>query len=244
MRQVSEIEMVYGIIGDGRVANHFIFYFNSLSIPFKQWSRKTNSSDSSALINYFEDCEVILILISDDAILPFIKNNLKLVENKKVFHFSGSLVLDEIQGVHPLMSFSKKLYDLETYQKIPFVVEKGRYTFSQIFPKLSNPFIEIASEKKIHYHALCSMAGNFSTLLWQKLFTDFENKIGIKKEFSFPYLERIFKNLEIDSDGALTGPLARKDFSVVESHLKILENDEMAPIYREFVRAYFPEFFR
>ncbi|HLE10556.1 MAG: hypothetical protein A2504_14170 [Bdellovibrionales bacterium RIFOXYD12_FULL_39_22] len=231
MEQVSDF-LVYCIVGNGRVANHFKHYFNLQSIPFKTWPD-------------FDGCQVVLILISDSAISSFLEDNTKLLFGKKVIHFSGSVVVAGAQGFHPLMSFASQLYELESYQKIPFVVEKGKYSFDDIFPRFPNPSVEILPEQKIYYHALCVMAGNFSTLLWQKLFSDFEKKLGISKEFAFPYLQRIYKNLEIDSDGALTGPLMRQDFTVVKAHLALLkeQDEKMGDIYNGFVRAYFPEFF-
>ena len=81
------------------------------------------------------------------------------------------------------------------------------------------------------------MAGNFSTLLWSKAFTDFEQRLGLPASVLHPYLESITANLE-GSDAPLTGPLARGDVATVERHLDALDGDPYAGVYRAFVDAF------
>ena len=79
------------------------------------------------------------------------------------------------------------------------------------------------------------MAENFSCILWQKLFEDFETRFGLPREAAFPYLERLTANLKSQGASALTGPLQRKDQSTIEANMKALEGDDFQKIYKTFV---------
>jgi len=225
----------YGIIGDGRVANHLKRYFTYLSIPYIQWSRKNQTSDE--LLKLVFEVDVTLLLIKDDALESFIEAHPEL-HKKQLLHFSGSKVIKNCYGVHPLMTFGTDLYPLEVYKKIPFVIDEDAPDFEVLFPELQNNFYRISKENKVFYHALCVMAGNFSTILWQKLFQEFENKLSLPREVAFPYLEILAKNLMKNAEMSLTGPLIRNDQKVLQSHLDVLKNDRFKIIYEAFMQAY------
>ncbi|MCK5200874.1 MAG: hypothetical protein KAR21_21120, partial [Spirochaetales bacterium] len=162
------------IVGDGLMAGHFCTYLKLSGIPYKQWSRKKNIDINPA--RYFKGCHVLFLLIKDDAILPFIKQYPELKQMKQV-HFSGSLYIEDIPSIHPLMTFSKDLYSLRKYQSIPFIHEKGKVSFRELFPELPNPSKALDFRSKALYHSLCVLSGNFTTMLWQKVFTDFQGKL-------------------------------------------------------------------
>ncbi len=221
----------YGIVGDGRMANHFCHYLSVSGVSFVRWSRKTGgNSDPSVL---FQGCDFVLLLISDGAILPFVEKfpNLR---KFKLIHFSGSLVLNGIPSYHPLMTFSHELYSLAEYQAIPFVSERGELSFSEIFPDLPNASFAINPEDKPLYHALCVLSGNFTVMLWQKAFSDFEQKLGLKADLLKPYMHRICKNLEKDWKNCLTGPLARGDEITIKKNLESLNGDVYQKVYQAF----------
>lgn len=230
----------YGIVGDGRVARHFAHYLNLKKIQYKQWSRNAQrASGKCEPFAVLSECETILVLISDSAITPWIDAaRLEGLAPRRFVHFSGALVTDRAAGFHPLTSFNRNFYDLAEYERIPFICEKGNSVFAEVFPKLSNPSFEIPAESKALYHALCVMSGNFTVLLWQKLFEDLEKKLGIPSSAAIPYLERIAANLKADPRGALTGPLARGDEQTIRKNLDSLVGDRYQKIYQSFVEAY------
>jgi predicted short-subunit dehydrogenase-like oxidoreductase (DUF2520 family) len=232
MRQVPR----YTIIGSGRVARHFAHYFHLLDIPCRQWSRQTDPEEKnvSAVI---EDADIILILISDPAIESFIQHH-SLLQNKTCIHFSGCLVTPLAHGTHPLMTFSNELYDLETYRQMAFISEQGGPEFKLLFPHLNNPHFVIPPAMKAFYHSLCVLSGNFTCLLWQKLFTELEHRLKIPKEAAYPYLKQIAGNLSAYPDQALTGPLARGDKATIAAHLNVLADDPFKKIYQAFVEVY------
>jgi hypothetical protein len=247
MRQVpTDSKPGYGIIGNGKVAKHVCRYFELLGIPYRHWYRKMavnrlvaddHRQIQSVLKEMIEPCHTVLLLISDSQIEPFIQAN-EFLHNKTVVHFSGQLVSKAATGVHPLMTFSDKLYGLSEYKKIRFICEKGKKSFRELFPYLPNTYYTIEPDKKPLYHALCVMGGNFTTILWEKLFKDFSKELSLPPEAALPYLSQTTKNLSNLSESVLTGPLQRNDRDTIESNLKALEGDPYQAVYKSFVDAY------
>ena len=235
MRQVPEFDPApIGIVGDGRVARHFVHYFNFLGLPFRTWSRR-ESADGP--VEALDSCRTVLLLIRDAAIVAFI-DEWPVLRQKQLVHFSGSLVTKAAEGVHPLMTFGHDLYDLATYRSIPFIVDSGRTPFDQLLPALPNPWFTIPAAERPYYHALCVMAGTFSTILWMKLFGELNARFGIPASAAHPFLAQITANLQVNANQALTGPLARGDFETIGRNLKALEGDPFYDVYDAFVRVY------
>lgn len=231
--------ITYGLVGDGRVARHMATYLDLLGKPHVAWSRRTAAPGRSPMAALAE-AKVILVLIKDQALEPFLLEHPALADRALV-HFSGSLVTPLAQGVHPLMTFGPEPYDLATYASIPFVVERGPRSFEELFPELPNPHHELHADLKPLYHALCVLSGNFTTLLWQKFFTELETRLHLPPEVAMPYLNQVTKNLVAHPSQALTGPLARKDHATIAANLAALEGDAFEGVYRAFVRALAPE---
>ncbi len=230
MRQVP----AYLLIGNGRVSRHFQHYFSLLNIPFLLWQRSNSTADLQQKI---ARATHILLLISDHAIEQFIADYLP-QQNKIYLHFSGSLVSKHAFGVHPLMTFSEKLYSLAQYQTIPFVIDEHAPTFEELFPQLPNQHVRLPIALKTKYHALCALSGNFTCLLWQKLFTDFAIEMNLPPAIAHPYLLQQMQNLIEQPEAALTGPLARNDWQTIEKHLNVLQNDPFRDVYQSFVTYY------
>ncbi len=226
----------YLLIGSGRLARHLLHYFKLLSIPIMTWSR-AEDPQADELAARVAACDFVLLLISDNAIEDFIATHVCL-QQKTLIHCSGSLVTDLAYSAHPLMTFARELYSLETYASIPFILQQAGPLFSDIFPRLSNPRAYIKAEDKPLYHSLCVLAGNFSCLLWQKMFTDFEQRLGLPKALVFPYLQQVFTNLMQDSEQALTGPLARGDQTIIQANLVALDQDSFQQVYQAFVATF------
>ena len=82
------------------------------------------------------------------------------------------------------------------------------------------------------------MAGNFSTILWLKLFDELQGRFGIPAAAAHPYLAQDGRNLLADASRALTGPLARGDVATIAANLTALEGDPFHAVYAAFARAY------
>lgn len=216
----------YGLIGRGRVATHLARYLELEGRPVRCWHRGHAGSPGGALAS----ADVVLLAISDDALEPFIAANPEL-HSRPVVHFSGSLSLDGAHGLHPLMTFGPETYDLETYRSIPFVGERGGAGFGDVFPGLRNPSWSIDRELKPLYHALCVLAGNFTTVLWAKAMADFEARLELPGGALHPFLRQTAANTLAHGSAALTGSLARRDRGTVERDLAALDGDPFQQVY-------------
>jgi predicted short-subunit dehydrogenase-like oxidoreductase (DUF2520 family) len=223
----------YGIIGKGRLAGHLLHYFRLKNMHVVQWYRGQTRTLEQALSR----ADFILVLINDDEIESFIKENTWL-KNKTIIHCSGSLVTKYAQGFHPLFNFTQQLYKQETYEKIPFVVEKGKLTFREIFPLLENPSYEISKKDRPLYHALSVMAGNFPTILWQACNKTYMKKLKLPDTFFIPYVENCVEQFKEDPENALTGPLIRNDKQTIDKNIKALKGSPLQDIYKTFVKKY------
>jgi len=222
----------YLLVGRGRLSRHLQRYLELESIPCECWHR----SSAEPFENAVTRAEAVVVLISDDAIEAFVARHAT-GDRRTWIHCSGSLSTPLADCAHPLMLFGDELYDHATYRRIPFVTERGRRSFRELFPGLGNPHSEIDPECKGLYHALCTMGGNFSTLLWMKVFHEAEGRLGLDRELFYPYLEQVTRNLMASPD-PLTGPLARGDERTMTSHLAALVGDPFEGVYRAFVTAY------
>jgi hypothetical protein len=193
------------IVGDGRMAIHFCTYLEMSGIRYKQRSRRKNSLEDPC--TYLKGARTVFLLINDDAITGFVENHPGLKEMTPI-HFSGSLYVEDIPSIHPLMTFSKGLYPLEKYHPIPFIHEKGKISFVDILPELPNPSRSMDFKKKSLYDSLCVLSGNFTKMLWQKGFQDFRDELELDSKLLLPYMAQTFENLKTNWVNALTGPLA------------------------------------
>lgn len=230
MRQVPS----YLFIGNGRVSRHFQYYFSLLNIPFSLWHR---SLSPALLSEKLQTCTHVLILISDDAIEDFINKNLK--NNSAIcIHFSGSLITNKAFGLHPLMTFNDNLYEKSRYLSINFIIDHDAPDFDKLFPTLPNSHFRLDKNTKEKYHALCVLSGNYSCMLWQKLFSTFEKELNIPATAAHPFLQQQVENLMCHYQSALTGPLVRNDTKTINKNMNALSGDLFKQIYQSFVSCY------
>ncbi len=230
MRQVPH----YLLIGNGRVSRHFQHYFSSLNISFSVWHRNHPIAELNQQVKRSTH---ILILIRDDAIESFIIENLT-DTTAYCIHFSGSLVIEKAFGAHPLMTFSQDLYSIERYSSIHFVIDEDAPAFDQLLPGVPNTHVRLPKKLKDKYHALCVLSGNFSCMLWQKLFASFEKEFNIPANVAHPYLLQQTQNLLDHYPSALTGPLVRDDKNTIAKNISALTADSFQKIYQSFVECY------
>lgn len=140
------------------------------------------------------------------------------------------------ESAYPLMTFPDNLYDLDVYEKIPFITEHNRKSFKELFPKLNNPSFEIDPEDKMLYHAYFVMSGNFTTIFWNEFFHFLESR-KIPRTAAIEYLKMISHNL-LYLDKPLTGSLERNDLKVIEKHLTSLSGNSMQKVYSAMIDVY------
>ena len=222
----------YGVVGNGNVATHLLHYFRRKGLNVKHWHRGLVRSAEQIL----SPCDVVLVLISDDQIESWIKKN-AWIQKKIVIHCSGNLATRYAQSFHPLFNFTSELYTDEIYEKIPFIYEKGT-SFTEIFPNLLNPSFEISKRHRPLYHALCVMAGNFPTMIWQEASTIFSKKMKLPHDLFVPYIENCVEEFKNNPGNALTGPFVRKDKKTIQKNIKSLEKTKLQPVYKSFAKNF------
>ncbi len=225
-----QVPLTYLLIGDGRLARHVTYYFASTGMLFTRWSRRHNNSHE--LSEMANQSDYILLLISDDAIETFIRNN-PVLKDKSLVHCSGSLTSNLCQGCHPLMTFGNSYYPKSFYPSIPFVCDEG-IDFEQIFPQLENPHYSLPKSKKAAYHALAVMAGNFPQFIWQSVFAAMEQELQLPHKLLHPFIQRSMLNSFESPNDAPTGPFVRGDAETIQRHKQALQSTNLIDIYNAF----------
>jgi predicted short-subunit dehydrogenase-like oxidoreductase (DUF2520 family) len=220
------------------MARHMRHYLDLLGLAHRSWSR--DSKVSLPPDQWLSECPVILILVSDDAIHS-VAGTFSPQGVSSLVHFSGRVVTPLAAGMHPLSTFGDDLYNAEVYRTIPFITERGGIPFGTAFPSLPNPHHAIDPALKPLYHTLAVLAGNFTTAVWHKLFTTFEERLALPRDVAIPYLHQIARNVERSADRALTGPIPRRDRETIADNLAALEGDPYRDVYEAFVRAMAPD---
>jgi hypothetical protein len=226
------------LIGDGRLARHLRRYFQQLDLNHAVWSRRMEAEEFCPALKVLVQSDTrALLAISDGAVEPFIWSHPELSKAVVRVHFSGRLSSPLAIGAHPMFSFAGTLYDRELYERIPFVIDQGAPPLASLIPGLSNPCFFIESEQRERYHALCVLAGNFTTLLWRKLFFELDAELGMPRQQALPYLVSVMGGLA-GMGAPLSGPLSRGDQATVRRNLAALKGDPFEQVYGAFVCAY------
>ncbi|MGQ0383929.1 MAG: DUF2520 domain-containing protein [Gammaproteobacteria bacterium] len=236
----------YGFVGDGRLSRHWRRYFSHLGLPWKLWSRRLacEGAVDADPARAFADCAVLLLAVSDDAIVEVMRRLAGAGLGDRAFvHFSGGRSFEGAFGAHPLMSFADRLYEPAFYRDIPIFVEASALRpdavarFLELFPALPNPCYPMNAVDKAHYHALCSLAGGMTAVLWKEFFEAMAVRHGVPRAALAAFPRTIVENVIHAPDAAFTGPVARGDAGTVHAHLAALEGTPLAAIYRSLVNA-------
>lgn len=162
------------------------------------------------------------------------------LSGKVFFHCSGSLSSAVIAGLkergaliaslHPLQSFARYETARANLPGSVFSFEGDSEAESlarEIVQSLDGEFIPIQTDDKVFYHAGACIISNYTVALTHAAFCLYR-EIGFTEEQSrralLPLLQGTVNNLNSVSPAqALTGPIARGDWAVVEEHLQYLE---------------------
>lgn len=218
----------YALLGSGRLATHLQHYLQILGTNYVQWSRR----DGTSLPEKVADATHILLAVKDSAIADLAAEVAG--EGRVLVHFSGALNVPGVSAAHPLMTFGTELGPRDWYFKIPFVIDRGE-EMSNLLPGFPNPHEELDPSYRALYHALCSLAGNASFLMWKRVGDAFEKNLGLKRDLLEPFLHQVVVNALHSPTTGFTGPVARGDWSTVESHLNSLNP---SPELREAYKGY------
>jgi hypothetical protein len=220
MRAAPKIKIL--IVGNGKLSKHLKHFLHLKNLKYDQWQRDSNQRPE------FNQYPVILLAIKDDALLNFYETYEDELSDKQVIHFSGSFYHKKILGIHPLMTFSEKIYEDEIYDQIPLIIDHNIPGLSDM---TKNPIIKIDPEVKAKYHALCVLAISAPQIIWKTMIEQLA-PMGIHKNEVTGYLKHITENFILNSD-SLTGPLVRGDLKTIEKNINSLSENNLKNIYKD-----------
>ena len=228
------------LVGQGKLATHVAFYLSQKKIPFFQWpkSREINTPEFQILA---KRASLAWILVADRAIAEIALQIKTLAPDLTLLHSSAATDVEGVLTLHPLQTFGPTLYDLKTYEKIPFVLIQEEWKASsglknQVKDLFKNPLIEIAQSKRALYHAYCVMMANFPQILWDEVTKESNLKLYEGVSMFEPILRQATENFIQHPSTALTGPLVRGDQVTLDRHQAALTGSRLLGIYQAFIK--------
>ena len=238
------------LIGAGNLATRLGLALNEAGVNIEQvYSRTEDAARELALLldagytNHLEEVrntsDLIIVAIKDDAITELLDQIA--VGNKLIVHTSGSVAMQSLAaysanyGVfYPLQTFSKSR--AVNFEEIPFCLEANTNanlaSLKELASKVSQNVYEIDSEERrvLHLSAVfvCNFVNHFYHL-GDQLLSDQQLDFNILKPL---IKETAAKITELKPAEAQTGPAVRFDETIINKHLKILEEKpELRKIY-------------
>ncbi|MEM1395974.1 MAG: DUF2520 domain-containing protein, partial [Pseudomonadota bacterium] len=170
--------MQHLLFGHGRVGKSVAAYARSKGVDVKVVSRQeADSLFGDAVEREVLTTDIVLIATPDDTIAPIVRR-LEGVFDKApesldtgpkrpaIIHFSGAMVVEGAASLHPLYSFPPSGLDPQEMERIPFAIEPGGPTPSDVFPDAGNAFFEVPRETRAAYHSMAVLVANFAAHIW------------------------------------------------------------------------------
>jgi len=239
--------MKIGFVGAGKVGSAFGHYLKDMGIDVLGYCSKSIASAKIAAVftntNYYELEELVnccdhIFLTTPDDVISELWSKIKAfnLQDKKIFHMSGSLsseIFEDIAShgafgysLHPLYPFTSN----NSYKGLSdaiFTIEGKEIAKVEGFLSVSkiNCF-EIKAENKIKYHAAAVFASNYIVSLAKiskLLFLESGVPEGLVNKALYPLMLGAVNNI-IDRgvENALTGPITRGDVGTIEKHREAL----------------------
>jgi len=185
-------------------------------------------------------CSDLIMIATSDSIIRAsaeeLASNTNIKEGTIIFHCSGALSSLELESLkskgmfvcsaHPVKSFSSEIESLKNISGTSVALEgdvEALQVVRRIFKAIGGIPFEISVESKTLYHAAISIVSNFLPPLLEAGFIILK-QIGIAdtqaKDLVEPLVRGTIDNIfKVGTVEALTGPISRGDYKVVESHL-------------------------
>ncbi|MCR4435530.1 MAG: DUF2520 domain-containing protein [Clostridiales bacterium] len=242
----KELHMKIGFIGAGKVGTAFGRYLKENRVEvLGYFSRSASSAKKAALFTdtlclslgeLVAGCEYIFITTPDDAIAS-VWNQIKdfNIEDKKIFHMSGSLSSHIFCGIEDCRAYGYSLHPLfpfshpEVFKELQnafFTIEGRNLNLIQDFLDAAKiKHFPIQGENKAKYHAAAVFASNYIVCL-AEISKEILIQCGMPRELEksiYPLLAGAVNNIaNYGIDRALTGPIVRGDTGTVKKHLEAL----------------------
>lgn len=215
--------------------------YDQSSPALRRASRYTGAKLCKSPLDIVQNTDVVLITTSDDKILSVCKEMgcSPDIKNKFVFHMSGAGGLDllepakkagaSIASIHPLQSFSSIDQAIKNIPGSYFGVTadtKALKPAKTIIRKIGGIPIVVRTEQKPLYHAAACIASNYLVSLihiTESIYTSIGFREKDARKAFMPLIYGSLKNVEKSGCVlALTGPIARGDYTTVEKHIRAI----------------------
>jgi predicted short-subunit dehydrogenase-like oxidoreductase (DUF2520 family) len=185
------------------------------------------------------DAELVLLAVPDSVIAEVAQ---QVPIGPWVAHVSGATSLSALDphrrrfSVHPLQTLSLERGPEQldgAWAAVTFETDDAQRTAEWLASTLGLRAFPLADADKPLYHAGAAIASNFLVTLYRaaaRLLAESD----APPEALVPLMQRTIEN-----GFALTGPIARGDWSTVEAHLRALESraPDLVPLYRALAEA-------
>ena len=186
-----------------------------------------------------DDAELVLLAVPDSVIAEVAQ---RVPIGPWVAHVSGATSLTALEpherrvSVHPLQTLSLERGPEQldgAWAAITFETDEARRVAEWLASTLGLRAFPLADADKPLYHAGAAIASNFLVTLYRAAARLLEES-DVPPEALVPLMQRTIEN-----GFALTGPIARGDWSTVEAHLQALESraPDLVPLYRALAEA-------
>jgi predicted short-subunit dehydrogenase-like oxidoreductase (DUF2520 family) len=182
----------------------------------------------------------LVILAVPDASIPEVAQ--RVAAGPWIAHVSGATRLDALDphqrrfSVHPLQTLSTQRGPEQldgAWAAIGAETDAARERAEWLATTLGLRPFQLADDDRTLYHAGAVIAGNFLVTIYRAA-SRLMAETGAPPEALVPLMSRT-----IDNGFALTGPIARGDWSTVEAHIRALEEraPDLVPLYRALAEA-------
>jgi predicted short-subunit dehydrogenase-like oxidoreductase (DUF2520 family) len=186
-----------------------------------------------------DDAELVLLAVPDSVIAEVAQ---RVPIGPWIAHVSGATSLATLApherrlSVHPLQTLSLERGPEQldgAWAAITFETDDARRVAEWLANTLGLRAFPLADADKPLYHAGAAIASNFLVTLYRAAARLLEAS-DVPPEALVPLMQRTIEN-----GFALTGPIARGDWSTVEAHLRALEEraPDLVPLYRALAEA-------
>ena len=198
--------------------------------------------DERGLLGDGAECDLVLLCVPDAAIAGVART---IPAGPWVAHVSGATPLVSLAphtarfSLHPLQTFTRArgADQLDgAWAAVTAETAAARATGYALADTLGLSPFDLADDRRVLYHAGAVIASNYLVTLHRAAVRALA-AAGAPAEALVPLMRRT-----IDNGFDLTGPIARGDWAVVESHLATLRRDlpDLEPLYRTLAEATTP----
>lgn len=192
--------------------------------------------------------DLVMISTSDSVIrnvAESLSKNVRLKEGTIIFHCSGALSSKELDclrsngaficSAHPARSFAGKDETIEAFSGTHVALEGDEEAVSVLTKAFQSiggiPFL-ISTDSKILYHAALSIVSNFLPPLMESGLSILR-EIGMTNGQALGLIEPLVRGtvnniFKLGTVDALTGPVSRGDYGVVDAHVEALIKSDVA----------------